>query len=157
MGIKPLSVAVSIVLAAAAVAAIAVFGGAGTATAHVNQCIEYVNPSGGPAGQPGPPGGTSVTPILSPHENPDGFFRVDVLGGTTTFFVITGGVTFGPFATGSTIKYTQTGGAPRQLNIGGPNSAVTAHILGPDEFVTYPAGEPGNRTICYVPPPPTHA
>jgi hypothetical protein len=40
--------------------------------------------------------------ILSPHQNPDGFYRVDVTGGITTFFVLSGGVSFGPFPTGST-------------------------------------------------------
>ena len=129
----------------------------GPAQAHVTTCIEFVNPSGGPDAQPGPPGGTSVTPILSPHQNPDGFFRVDVIGGTTTFFVLSGGVSFGPLPTGSTIKYTQSGNdAAKQQQIGGPNSAVIAHIIGPDEFITYPAGEPNVQTICYVPPPPTH-
>jgi len=138
------------------VVAVALVAG-GTAQAHATTCIEYVNPSGGPAGQPGPPGGTSVTPILSPHQNPDGFYRVNVTGGITTFFVLSGGVSFGPFPTGSTIKYTQSGSdTARMETIGGPNSAVIAHIIGPDEFITYPAGEPTHQTICYVPPPPTH-
>ena len=123
-------------------------------------CVEWWNPAGMPSAQPGPPGGTSLPPRTTPHENPDGFFKVDVVG-DGSFFVLTGGVSFGPFASGSVIKYTQTpGGKPKNKKIGtsgnGTANHVLRHISGPSEFVTYPANEPNNQTICYVPPPPTH-
>jgi hypothetical protein len=71
-------------------------------------------------------------------------------------FVVTGGVTFGPFASGSVIKYTQAPGAtPSIKTIGsstGQAGAVIVHITGPDELVVRSID--GATTTCFVPPPP---
>ena len=70
--------------------------------------------------------------------------------------VVTGGVTFGPFPSGSVIKYTQAPGAePTSKTIGsttGQAGAVIVHITGPDELVVVSVD--GQRTTCFVPPPP---
>jgi hypothetical protein len=70
--------------------------------------------------------------------------------------VETGGVTFGPFPSGSVIKYTQApGSTPSEKTIGsstGQAGAVIVHITGPDELVVRSVD--GNTTTCLVPPPP---
>jgi hypothetical protein len=99
------------------VAGMAVFGTA-TASAHVPFCVESVNPHG----QTIPPAGSTTLPGPSGGQNEDGFYRIgtDV---TTAVNVVTGGVTFGPFPSGSVIKYTQAPGAtPSQKTIGSANA-----------------------------------
>ena len=114
-------------------AAIAI-AGTGTASAHVPFCAESVNPHG----QNTPPAGSTTLPGPNGGENEDGFY------------------TFGPFASGSVIKYTQApGAAPTSKTIGSPNGqagAVIVHITGPDELVVVSID--GTRTTCFVPPPP---
>jgi hypothetical protein len=133
-----------------AVAALAVFG-SGTASAHVPFCEESVNPHG----QNTPPAGNTTLPGPNGGQNEDGFYRIgsDV---NTAVTVVTGGVAFGPFASGSVIKYTQAPGAtPSSKKIGSENGqagAVIVHITGPDELVVVSVD--GSRTTCFVPPPP---
>ncbi|HEX6015069.1 MAG TPA: hypothetical protein VFY87_25390, partial [Geminicoccaceae bacterium] len=65
-------------------------------------------------------------------------------------------VTFGPFDSGTVVKYTQAPGAtPTAKKIGSDNGqagAVTVHITGPDELVVVADG--GQTITCFVPPPP---
>jgi len=140
----------TVVLVVLACAAIAVFA-PGTASAHVPFCVESVNPHG----QNVPPAGSTTLPGTQGGENEDGFYRIGSdVGSAVT--VVTGGVTFGPFPSGSTIKYTQAPGAtPSATTIGSSNGqagAVIVHITGPDELVVVSID--GSTTTCFVPPPP---
>jgi hypothetical protein len=132
------------------VALMAIFG-AGTASAHVPFCRESVNPHG----QNVPPAGSTTLPGPNGGQNEDGFYRIGTDVGTAVS-VVTGGVTFGPFASGSVVKYTQAPGAtPSAKTIGsstGQAGAVIIHITGPDELVV--VATDGSTTTCFVPPPP---
>ena len=65
---------------------------------------------------------------------------------------------FGPFAPGATVKITEAPGAtPASRAIGGPNSAVAAHLQldsDPVVFAVDAAGHDSERVSCLVPPPP---
>jgi hypothetical protein len=132
------------------VAACGVFG-AGSASAHVPFCQESVNPHG----QNTPPAGSTTLPGPNGGQNEDGFYKIGSDVGTDVT-VVTGGVSFGPFASGTVVKYTQAPGAtPSSKSIGstdGQAGAVTVHITGPDELVVRSVD--GNTTTCFVPPPP---
>ena len=134
-------------VAAAAVLAFAT----GTASAHVPFCEESFNPHG----QTTPPAGSTTLPGPRGGQNDDGFYKIGSDVGTTVS-VVTGGVTFGPFPSGSTIKYTQAPGAsPSMKTIGSTNGqagAVIVHITGPDELVVRSID--GATTTCLVTPPP---
>ena len=125
--------------------------GAGTASAHLPSCVESVNPHG----QNTPPAGSTTLPGPNGGQNDDGFYRISSDVGTDVF-VVTGGVTFGPFASGTVVKYTQAPGAtPSSKTIGSTNGqagAVYVHITGPDELVVRSID--GATTTCFVPPPP---
>ena len=125
--------------------------GVGAASAHVPTCEESVNPHG----QNIPPAGSTTLPGPNGGQNEDGFYKIGSDVGTDVF-VITGGVTFGPFSSGTVVKYTQApGAAPSSKTIGSSNGqagAVTVHITGPDELVVRSAD--GRTTTCFVPPPP---
>ena len=125
--------------------------GAGTASAHFPSCVESVNPHG----QNTPPAGSTTLPGPNGGQNEDGFYKISSDVGTNVF-VVTGGVTFGPFASGSVIKYTQAPGAtPSIKTIGsstGQAGAVIVHVTGPDELVVRSID--GATTTCFVPPPP---
>jgi hypothetical protein len=133
-----------------AVAALAVFG-SGAASAHVPFCVESVNPHG----QNVPPAGSTTLPGPNGGQNEDGFYKIGS-DANTAVTIVTGGVTFGPFASGSVIKYTQAlGSTPSSKQIGSENGqagAVIVHITGPDELVVVSVD--GSRTTCFVPPPP---
>jgi hypothetical protein len=125
--------------------------GTGTANAHVPFCTESVNPHGATV----PPAGSTTLPGPNGGQNEDGFYLIGSDVGTAVS-VVTGGVTFGPFPSGSVIKYTQALGAtPSQKTIGsttGQAGAVIVHITGPDELVVRTVD--GATTTCLVPPPP---
>ena len=99
--------------------------------------------------------GSTTLPGPNGGQNEDGFYKIGSDVGTAVT-VVTGGVTFGPFASGSVIKYTQApGAAPTSKTIGsstGQAGAVIVHITGPDELVVVSVD--GSRTTCFVPPPP---
>lgn len=139
-----------IVVAALPVAAILAFG-PGTASAHVPFCVESVNPHG----QTVPPAGSTTLPGPNGGQNEDGFYKIGSDVGTSVS-IVTGGVTFGPFPSGSVVKYTQAPGAtPTSKSIGSTNGqagAVIVHITGPDELVV--RSFDGSTTTCLVPPPP---
>ncbi len=69
-----------------------------------------------------------------------------------------GSATFGPFASGSVVALTEAPGAtPSSKPMGGPDSAVAAHIkLDSDAFVfaVDSAGAVSPEVSCLVPPPP---
>jgi hypothetical protein len=68
---------------------------------------------------------------------------------------------FGPYASGTTIKYTQAPGAtPSEKTIGSPNGqagAVTVHLKGTGDAFVFATDASGNESAtvsCLVPPPP---
>jgi hypothetical protein len=124
-------------------------------TAPVSECLPATNPSGAnvPTAGENPKSG----------QNPDGFYSVnatDNLDPNPQVFVVdTGsGTVFGPFPSGTKIKYTQADGAtPSQTAIGGPDSAVAWHIRGTGDAATYSVDASGNESApatCLVPRPP---
>ena len=134
---------------AAVVLVLAIPGG--TAMAHQPTCEESVNPHG----QTTPPAGSTTLPGTRGGQNEDGFYKIGSVEGTDVS-VRTGGVTFGPYPSGTVVKYTQAPGAtPTEKTIGSPNGqagAVLVHITGPDELVVVADG--GATITCFVPPPP---
>ena len=123
------------------------------ASAHQPLCVENVNPHG----QNVPPAGSTTLPGPNGGQNEDGFYLISSNTGVPVFVVDQGsGTVFGPYPSGSTVKYTQApGGTPSEKKIGSTNGqadAVIAHITG--------TGDMGVRTSdsgiisCLVPPPP---
>lgn len=133
------------------VAALLAIFGPGTANAHVPFCEESVNPHG----QTTPPAGSTTLPGPNGGQNEDGFYRIGSDVGTDVF-IDTGGMSFGPFPSGTVVKYTQApGSSPSIQTIGSTNGqagAVLVHITGPDELVVRSID--GSTTTCLVPPPP---
>ncbi len=126
-------------------------------------CIESVNPHG----ENIPPAGFTTAPGTNPNSgrNPDGFYKLMACCPTLKIYVTYVGSSnlklFGPFTSGTVIKFTQAPGAePDMKKIGSENGqadAVTAHITLPNDPVICaftPAGDFMGCTICYVPPPP---
>ena len=128
-------------------------------TPPVASCTESVNPSGKNI----PPAGSTTLPGSKGGQNEDGFYEIigaDAEDETVDVFVTnaSGSATFGPFAPGSVVKITEAPGAkPSSKPMGGPNSAVAAHIkLDSDAFVyaVDSFGEVSPLVSCLVPPPP---
>ncbi len=121
-------------------------------------CVETVNPSGAKT----PPAGSTTLPGPLGGQNEDGFYElvgVDNEDGTAVVFVTnaSGSATFGPFASGSVVKITEAERTPTARPMGGPNSAVAAHItLDSDAFVfaVDSFGEVSAVVLCLVPEPP---
>ncbi len=133
-------------------------------TPPTSACTPTVNPHGSnvpPAGSlnlPGPRGGA----------NEDGFYALtakDNLYPTTSLQVFVkdsgSGTVFGPFASGTKIKYTQAPGAtPSQKAMdsgSGQADAIAWHITGTGDAVVYAVDPGGNTSVsstCLVPPPP---
>lgn len=118
-------------------------------------CTPTTNPGGGntPRAGDNPKSG----------QNPDGFYEltaVDNLDPAPVIFVVdTGsGTVFGPFESGTRIKYTEDPDAtPEQKTIGGPNSAVQWHIIGTGDAEIVGQDNVGNESApvaCLVPGPP---
>ena len=80
--------------------------GAGSASAHFPTCVESVNPHG----QTTPPAGSTTLPGPNGGQNEDGFYLIGTDAGSNVF-VVTGGVSFGPYPSGTVVKYTQAPGA----------------------------------------------
>jgi hypothetical protein len=123
----------------------------------VASCVESVNPSG----KKTPPAGSTTLPGSQGGENDDGFYELvgeDAEDGTAPLFVTnaSGSATFGPFASGSVVKITEAPGAtPTSQSMGGPSSAVAAHVkLDSDAFVfaVDSEGEVSPVVSCLVPP-----
>ena len=120
-------------------------------TPPVAACTESVNPGGHVPKAPGQ------------GQNEDGFYHLaatDTVDQDPEIFVTDslGSGPFGPFFTSTTVKLTQAPGAePTSKPMGGPNSAVAAHITLPGEPQIYAVDASGNRSAfvtCFVPPPP---
>jgi hypothetical protein len=128
-------------------------------TPPMADCVESVNPSG----ENTPPAGSTTLPGSSGGQNEDGFYELvgeDTEDGPAPVFVTnaSGSATFGPFSSGSVVKITEAPGrTPTARPMGGPNSAVAAHIiLDSDAFVfaVDSFGEESPVVSCLVPPPP---
>ena len=89
---------------------------AGTAQAHQGICTETTNPHG----QTVPPAGSTTLPGPNGGQNEDGFYLISSNTGVDVFVQDLGsGTIFGPFPSGTKIKYTQApGGTPSSKKIG---------------------------------------
>jgi len=124
-------------------------------------CTETTNPHG----QTVPPAGSTTLPGPRGGQNEDGFY---LISGTTSgtgsvqvFVVDTGsGTVFGPYPSGTKIKYTEANGAtPNEKKIGSTNGqagAVLVHITGTGDAAVYAVsnGVQSPLVFCLVPPPP---
>jgi hypothetical protein len=128
-------------------------------TPPVASCTESVNP----AGKNVPPAGSTTLPGPKGGQNEDSFYEIigaDAEDETVDVFVTngSGSVTFGPFAPGSVVKITEAPGAiPSSKPMGGPDSAVVAHIRLDSDASVYAVdsfGEISPVVSCLVPPPP---
>src|SRR4051794_11683281 len=102
---------------------------AAPAAAHHPACVEDVNPHG----QNVPPAGSTTLPGPNGGQNEDGFYKISSDTGVDVIVVDLGnGQTFGPYASGTVVKYTQAPGAtPSAKDIGSTNGqagAVAGHI-----------------------------
>ena len=143
------------VVLVAALASITTILIAGTAQAHQGICEETTNPHG----QTVPPAGSTTLPGPNGGQNEDGFYRISSNTGFNVFVKDTGsGQVFGPFTSGTKIKYTQAPGAtPSSNKIGstsGQAGAVQFHITGTGDAFVFTADSPQNGAFCRVPPPP---
>jgi hypothetical protein len=128
---------------------------AAPASAHTPQCAENVNPHG----QNIPPAGFTTAPGTNPNsgQNDDGFYIIGSDVGTPVMVVDLGtGTTFGPFDSGTVVKYTQAPGkTPSEEKIGSTNGqagAVLVHITGQGDMGVESVD--GTIVSCLVPPPP---
>jgi hypothetical protein len=123
-------------------------------------CEETTNPHG----QTVPPAGNTTLPGPKGGQNEDGYYLISAVPADPNlqvFVVDTGsGTTFGPFASGTKIKYTQAPGAtPSIKKIGSTNGeadAVPWHITGQGDAAVYAVSTSGTSPLvfCLVPPPP---
>ena len=122
-------------------------------TAPVASCVEGTNPRG------------KNVPKAT-NQNPDGFYLLtadDNVDPNPQIFVVDSetGHVFGPFESGTTIKYTEANGAaPGQKKIGSSNGkagAVMWHLTGKGDALLVAVDASGNVSEvaeCLVPPPP---
>lgn len=130
-------------------------------------CNETVNPHGNTV----PPAGSTTPPGPKGGQNDDGFYEVsaedaDGPDPLEVFVEDTGsGTIFGPYASGTKIKYTEANGAtpsatPMGGNNGGGNGqsvAVDWHIKGTGDAAVFAVdglGAVSPSVSCLVPPPP---
>jgi hypothetical protein len=130
-------------------------------------CVESVNPHGKNI----PPAGSTTLPGPKGGKNEDGFyqlFAVDnqdpepriMVGCRNCAGLYPGILPFGPFPSGTVIKFTEAPGAiPSMKKIGsdkGQASSVAWHITLPGEPVVFAIDASGNWAAfpCFVPPPP---
>jgi hypothetical protein len=130
-------------------------------TPPVVACPEGTNPHGHV-----PPAGHTTLPGPKGGQNEDGFYRLDATDtvdpNPQAFVVDLGsGTVFGPFASGTNIKYTEANGVkPRQKKMGsthGKAGRVAWHIFGKGDMGLYSTDASGNTsavTSCLVPPKP---
>jgi hypothetical protein len=130
-------------------------------TAPTADCVETVNPGGKSVPRAGPNAGKS-------GQNPDGFYQllaVDVVDADPDIFVVDKGAdglfdtaddtTFGPFASGTRIKYVEANGATPSITPG--PGAIDWKIKGQGDFGVYAVDASGNESVhkqCHVAPPP---
>jgi hypothetical protein len=119
-------------------------------------CNETTNPSGGNV----PRAGQSLPNHAG--QNEDGFYELtatDAVDPDPEIFILDGGsgTVFGPFASGTRIKYTEANRAPTQRPMGGTGSAVAWHLWGTGDAWVYAVDDDGNASDplgCLVPAPP---
>ena len=121
-----------------------------------SECVATTNPAG--KNVPKAPGNGGH------GQNQDGFYELtgadEVFPASSlqVFVIDTGtGTSFGPFAVGTKIKYTEANGAtPSITPMGGPNSAVAWHIKGQGDAQLKVVDGAGNSSTaaCLVPPRP---
>jgi hypothetical protein len=125
------------------------------------ECLETVNPHGKKV----PPAGSTTLPGPKGGQNEDGFYEliaIDLVDPNPKIFVVdTGsGIQFGPFVTGTKIKYTEDPDAtPVQKTIGsskGQAGAIDWHIIGNGDADLKAVDFSDNVgwASCLVPPPP---
>jgi len=130
-------------------------------TAPTARCIETTNPAGNNVPKAGPNAGNS-------GQNPDGFYellardnvdpnpRIFVVDkGTDGIFGTADDTTFGPFVSGTKIKYTEANGATPGQKPG--SGDVDWKINGRGDFGVYAVdatGNVGTHIQCHVAPPP---
>jgi len=131
-------------------------------TAPEAMCTTTVNPHG----KTTPPAGNEDLPGSKGGQNEDGYYELtasDNLDENPKIYVVDSetGVEFGPFETGTKIKYTEANGAePSMKKIGsnkGQAGAVDWHITGQGDFYTYAVDDSNNisaNDTCLVPEPP---
>jgi hypothetical protein len=122
-----------------------------TPTPGVASCDEDVNPHG----RTTPPAGSTTMPGPRGGQNEDGFYEISSDTGEDVFVVdIETGTTFGPYPSGTVVKYTEANGAtPNEKSIGSTNGqagAVLVHITGQGDMGVRTDG--GELAVCYVPP-----
>lgn len=119
----------------------------------VAECAEGANPGG------------NTVPPAGKHDksgrNPDGFFLLtatdnyDFTSDLEIFVLDTGsGTVFGPFESGTVIKYTQASGPPSQKQMGGDDSSVAWHLKGNGDaavFAVDTSDNAGDSVSCLVP------
>ena len=122
-------------------------------TAPQGSCVEGTNPHG------------KNVPKAT-NQNPDGFYLLtaeDNVDPNPQLFVVDSetGEIFGPFDSGTTIKYTEANGASRsEKKIGSTNGkagAVMSHLTGQGDALLVAVDSSGNvsdAVACLVPPPP---
>jgi hypothetical protein len=143
---------IAIVVALASIGVALMF--AGTAQAHRAACTETTNPHG----QNVPPAGSTTLPGPKGGQNEDGFYLLTSSPEARPIFVVDSGsgTVFGPFTSGTKIKYTQAPGAtPSQKKIGSTNGqagAVQYHITGTGD--AFARSDDNVLVPCRVPPPP---
>ena len=120
-------------------------------------CIETVNPNGNNVPRAGQ---------NSPGQNEDGFYMISAVDNTDpgpqVFVRDNGsGTVFGPYPSGTNIKWTEANGVtPNEKSIGSANGnagAVTVHIQGTGDAEVFAVDANGNVSggvACLVPPPP---
>jgi hypothetical protein len=126
-------------------------------------CRETVNPAGNNVPKAPGNGGQG--------QNQDGFYELltrDAVDANPQIFVVDKGkdgvfgtaddTTFGPYPSGTKVKYTEANGAtPNAKPMGGPNSAIQWHITGNGDMGVFAVDAAGNVSAhqqCHVPPPP---
>jgi hypothetical protein len=130
-------------------------------TAPLVDCVETTNPSGKKVPPAGPGAGNS-------GQNPDGFYEllaVDVVDADPDIYVVDKGAdglfgtaddtTFGPFASGTKIKYVEANGATPSISAG--PGVIDWMIKGQGDFGIEAVDASGNvseHLQCHVPPPP---
>jgi len=131
-------------------------------TAPEAACTSTINPHGSHK----PRAGKLDNPKSGGGQNEDGFYRVSATDdrddSPEIWILDTGsGSEFGPFPSGTDIKYTEAGGAsPSQKTIGsgnGSGGAVEWHITGRGDMAVYAVDDAGNQSdpvLCLVPRPP---
>lgn len=131
-------------------------------TPPVPACDETVNPHG----KTTPPAGSTTLPGAKGGQNEDGFYLISATDAVypssdlEIFVLDTGsGTVFGPYASGTVIKYTESpDGTPEAKKIGSDNGqagAVEVHIIGTGDAAVYasdPSGNVSDPVSCLVPP-----